>query len=124
MNKEKLAVFFSKNCSQNAKELVCNGLQIFKEALAEKYLGLPTEVDRDISGSFEYLPSQVTGRIQSWCEREASCAGREALLKSVAQAIPTHSMSCFLLPLNICRKLKSTIANYWWGSSIDAKHMH
>jgi hypothetical protein len=37
------------------KDMVCNGLQIYKEALAEKYLGLPTEIGRDISGSFEYL---------------------------------------------------------------------
>jgi hypothetical protein len=94
------------------KDMVCNGLQIYKEALAEKYLGLPTEIGRDISGSFEYLPSQVTGRIQSWCGREASCAGREILLKSIAQAIPTYSMSCFLLPFNVCKKLKSAIVNY------------
>lgn len=73
---------------------------------------------------FEYLPSQVKGRIGSWCGREASCAGREVLIKSVAQAVPTYSMSCFLLPVNTCKKMKSAVANYWWGSSANNRHMH
>jgi len=66
----------------------------------------------------------VKGRIESWCGREASCAGREVLIKSIAQAVPTYSMSCFLLPLNICNKMRSVVANYWWGSSADNWHMH
>jgi hypothetical protein len=126
VNREKSAIFFSKNCSQQMRDMVCNGLQIYKEALAEKYLGLPTEVGRDVSGTFEYLPTQVKGKIQGWCGHEASCAGREVLvlLKSIAQAVPTYLMSCFLLPLNICKKIKSATANYWWGSSADNKHLH
>lgn len=100
------------------------GLDIQKEALAEKYLGLPTEVGRNSNGVFEFLPSQVRGRIDGWCGREASCAGREVLLKSVAQAVPTYSMSCFLLPVNTCKKMRSVMANYWWGSSADNRHIH
>lgn len=57
--------------------------------------------------------------------REASCAGREVLLKSVAQALPTYySMSCFLLPVNTCKRMRQSIANYWWGSSADNRHIH
>lgn len=124
VNREKSAIFFSKNCSQEMKQAVSQELDIHKEALAEKYLGLPTEVGRSLCGTFEYLPSQVKGRIESWCGREASCAGREVLLKSIAQAVPTYSMSCFLLPVNTCKKIRSAVANYWWGSSADNHHMH
>lgn len=43
INREKSAIFFSKNCSHEMKEVV-RVLDIHKEALVEKYLGLPTEV--------------------------------------------------------------------------------
>lgn len=56
--------------------------------------------------------------------REASSAGWETLLKSVAQAVPTYSMSCFLTPKGTCKKMRTTISNYWWGGSADNRHMH
>lgn len=79
-------------------------LQIDTEALVVKYLGLPTVVGRATNGVFEYLPSKLKGLVGSWSGHEASCAGREVLLKSVAQAVPTYPMSCFLIPKDTCRK--------------------
>lgn len=73
---------------------------------------------------FEYFPTKIKGLIGGWSGREASCAGRETLLKSVAQAVPTYSMSCFLLPVNTCKKMRTAISNYWWDSSADNWHMH
>ena len=62
--------------------------------------------------------------MQGWAERLLSCAGREVLLKSVIQAIPTFSMSCFLLTKKVCKHLTSSMARYWWSSSIDRRSMH
>lgn len=45
VNKEKFAIFFSQNCDDNMKKEVLETLDIPNEALAEKYLGLPTTVD-------------------------------------------------------------------------------
>lgn len=101
-----------------------NALQIPNEALAEKYLGLPTALGRSTNEAFEYMPTKITGLVGSWSEREASWAGHEVLLKSKAQAIPTYPMSYFLAPGITCKKMKSTIANYWWGSSADNSRMH
>ena len=70
------------------------------------------------------MPAKIKGLIGSWSGREASSAGREILLKSKAQAIPTYPMSCFLIPLSTCNKMKSTISNYWWGGSADNRHIH
>lgn len=106
------------------KHEVASGLEITNEALAEKYLGLPTALGRSTSEAFEYLPTRVKGMVGCWSRRHASCAGREVLLKSAAQAIPTYPMSCFLLTGKTCNKMRSTIANYWWGSSADSRHMH
>lgn len=124
VNREKSAVFFSKNCPDEMRSVVCDTLNIHKVVLAERYLGLPTEAGRNLSGLFEFLPAQIRGKIDGCYNRDASCAGREVLLKSVAQAVPTHSMSCFLLPVSTCNKMRSAIANYWWSSSADNRRMH
>ena len=106
------------------KAAIRQGLYIEKAALAERYLGLPTAVGRSSTEAFEYMPARIRGLIGTWSGREASCAGREVLLKSVAQAVPTYSMSCFLLPVETCKKMRSVITNYWWGSSADNRHIH
>ena len=38
------------------------------------------------------------------------------MIKSVAQAIPVYSMSCFRLPRGLCDKITSIIRQFWWGS--------
>jgi hypothetical protein len=124
VNLDKSAVFFSRNCSDDMKQAVRQELHIDQEALAEKYLGLPTVMGRSTSQAFEFMPSRIRNLIGTWSGQEASCAGREVLLKSVAQAVPTYSMSCFLLSKTTCRKMKSPIANYWWGSSADSRRIH
>ena len=42
--------------------------------------------------------------------------GKKVLIKSVAQAIPVYSMSCFRLPRGLCDKITSIICQFWWGS--------
>ncbi|XP_031090896.1 uncharacterized protein LOC115995891 [Ipomoea triloba] len=43
--------------------------------------------------------------------------GKKILLKSVAQSMPTFSMSVFLLPDSVCRSIKRAMNRYWWGPS-------
>jgi hypothetical protein len=116
VNRDKSAVFFSSNCSDDMKVEVRQALNIETEALAEKYLGLPTALGRSTIEAFEFIPTRIKNVIGTWSGREASQAGREVLLKSVAQAIPTYSMSCFLLSKTTCKKMRSPIANYWWAA--------
>ena len=44
-----------------------------------------------------------------------SAGGKDVLIKSVAQAIPVFSMSCFKLPRGIFDHIKSIIRKFWWG---------
>ena len=37
------------------------------------------------------------------------------LIKVVAQAIPTYTMSVFKLPDSLCEDLTNMIRNFWWG---------
>lgn len=95
---------------EEVKEVVRTELHIDTEDLSDRYLGLPIALGRSTTESFDSLPSKIKGLVGSWSGREASSAGREILLKSVAQALPTYSMSCFLLSKTTCKKMRSTIA--------------
>ena len=54
-------------------------------------------------------------RVQGWSDRPLSRVGRETMLKSVAQAIPTYIMSCFQLPDFICDRMRVIVSDHWWG---------
>ena len=41
--------------------------------------------------------------------------GKEVLIKAVAQAILTYTISVFKLPDSLCEDLTSMIRNFWWG---------
>ena len=51
-------------------------------------------------------------------------AGREVLIKSVIQAIPTYTMSCFKLPKCLIKELEVLIRKFWWGYNDAAKKVH
>jgi hypothetical protein len=87
-------------------------------------LGLRTSAGKVSDGFFEYIPGRIRNFTCGWSENLLSCAGREVLIKSIAQAVPTYPMSCFKLPSPICKKMTTYISNYWWGSSIDNHKIH
>ena len=67
------------------------------ETLNEKYLGMPSDIRSSKNGAFKYLKDRLWSKIQGWIENALSTAGKEVLVKSVAQVIPVFSMSCFKL---------------------------
>ena len=50
-----------------------------------------------------------------------STAGKEVLVKSVAQTVPVFTMSYFKLPRGLCEHLNMLIRKFWWGSK-EGKH--
>lgn len=50
-----------------------------------------------------------------------SMAGKEVLIKSVAQACPTYIMSVFKLPNYVCEDLTSLVSNFQWSSKEKSK---
>ena len=59
-----------------------------------------------------------------WKEKTISKAGREVLIKMVAQALPTYSMSIFKLPKKVCDDINSVLAKYWWGQTRNEKNIY
>lgn len=45
-----------------------------------------------------------------------SQAGKEILLKTVAQAMPNYAMNVYLLLLDLCKDLERMINSFWWDS--------
>ena len=90
----------------------------------EKYLGLPSLVGKNKNASFNYIKERVWKKIQGWKEKLLSQVGREILIKAVVQAIPTYTMSCFKLPLDLCGELESLIRKFWWGQKGDRRKVH
>lgn len=80
---------FSDNTSEGDKQRGRQILQIHKETMNERYLRLPVFVGRARSPVFAYLKDPVWKRIQGSKEKLLSKAGKEVLVKAVAQAIPT-----------------------------------
>lgn len=79
----------------------------------EKYLGLPMVGGRSRVNTFKELQERVINRVMRWKEKNISKAGREVLIKTAAQAIPTYSMSIFKIPRAVCDRMNSVLAKYW-----------
>ena len=45
------------------------------------------------------------------------------LIKAIAQAIPTYTMSCFKIPDSLCDEWTSLIRNFWWGKKQNERKM-
>uniref|UniRef100_A0A2N9EK22 CCHC-type domain-containing protein n=1 Tax=Fagus sylvatica TaxID=28930 RepID=A0A2N9EK22_FAGSY len=46
------------------------------------------------------------------------------LIKAVAQAIPAYSMSCFRLPIKLCKELEAMIRRFWWSNNSDQQKVN
>jgi hypothetical protein len=124
VNLDKSSVFFSKGCPESIRQSVKTILQVPNETLNEKYLGMPSDIGRSLNGAFKYLRDRVWKRIQGWIELLLSAGGKNILIKSVVQAIPTYSMPCFKLPRGLCLYINSMIRNFWWGSKNGKRKTH
>ena len=79
----------------------------------EKYLGLPMVGGKSKVNTFKEFQERVTKRVVGWKEKHILKVGREVLIKTVAQAIPTYSMSLFKIPKTICDGINSALPKYW-----------
>lgn len=81
-----------------------------------KYLGLSSLVGRGKRQIFRYVKDRLWKKLQGWRSKKLSKAGKEILIKTAAQAIPTYCMSSFLLPATILDEFYTMMNSFWWGS--------
>ena len=108
----------------NIKMAVQNmlGAQVFHDC--EQYLGLPMIVGKSKTNTFKGVREKITKKVTEWKEKFISKAGREILIKTVTQAVPTYTMSIFKIPKQICEDINSVLARYWWGQLQGEKKVH
>ena len=121
LNRAKTSLFFSSNTPIDIQEIIKErfGAQVIKHH--EKYLGLPSLVGRNKKSTFNSIKDKLRKKLAGWKGKLLSKAGKEVLIKVVAQAILTYTMSVFKLPKSLCEDLTSMIHNFWWGQRTDKR---
>ena len=102
INRGKSSIFFSRGTPEIVRDAVKGFLHVPNESLTDRYLGMPTDVGHAKNGTFKYLSDRVWDKVKGWMSKCLSAGGKDVLIKSVAQAIPVFSMSCFKLPRGLC----------------------
>ena len=98
VNTDKTSLYFSRNTAKNLRVAIQHVIGVLEVREHKKYLGLPFFVGRSKYHTFAQIKEKVWNRIHGWKEKMLSQAGREFLIKAVAQSMPTYTMNCFLLP--------------------------
>lgn len=105
-------MFFSLNTPQEIKDRMLEILGLMQDSKYTKYLGLPSITGKSKNEVFIDIKENVGKKLSSWKEF-SSMGGKEVLIKAVAQAMPTYTMSCFHLPKGLCDKLEGLKRNFW-----------
>ena len=124
INRDKTQLFFSSNTNQQVRNSIQGRLGVAVSHQFDKYLGLPSFVGRGKKQSFSNIRERIWQKIQGWKEQLLSQAGREVLIKSILQAMPTYSMNCFKLPRSLCKDIESLIRKFWWGYRGEQRKTH
>ncbi|XP_042958179.1 uncharacterized protein LOC122293762 [Carya illinoinensis] len=74
--------------------------------------------------TFRSLKERLWHKVNNWKNTFLSQARNEILLKAVVQAIPTYSMSVFMLPRRLCKEIAAVMARFWWGHMQNDKRIH
>ena len=81
------------------------------------YLGIPEGISGSKRKLFAFLKDRLQNKVNGWTSRWLTNGGKEVLIKSILFGLPTYVMSTFLLPLETCENLASTIAKFGWSSN-------
>ena len=124
VNSNKSSLYCTPNMDEATVNDLCAILKVPATVNPGRYLGLPTIWGRSKKASLSFVKARLLDKIQSWKLCTLSMAGRETLIKSVAQAVPTFPMYCFKFPASLCKELDSMLANFWWGKNKEKSKIH
>lgn len=114
INNEKSSITFSRRTPGALRTLVKDALDIQKEGGVGKYLGLPEQFGRKKRDLFTSIVDRIRQKGSSWSNRFLSKAGKMIMIKSVLSPIPSHAMTCFKLPVSLCKRIQSAVTRFWW----------
>ena len=116
VNFTKFGIMFNSNVKSTFATHLSSIVDVSKPLNTGRYLGLPSLIGKKKKMVFTHIKEHVWQRTQGWRNRPLSRAGREVLIKSAAQSIPTYYMSTFMLPTSILDEIQKMLNSFWWGS--------
>ncbi|KAM2060118.1 hypothetical protein ACFX1T_045347 [Malus domestica] len=124
VNKSKSCVFFGGNVPDQLALQLATILGMEKVGNPGVYLGVPAIWGRSKRSGLAYVKGRLLGKIQGWKRSTLSQAGREVLIKAVAQAVPAYPMNLFKFPKTFCNDLDALISKFWWGQNDGENRIH
>ena len=95
------------------KAWIIEKLKVKEVEKFDAYLGLPTLMGRRKYETFAFLKERVWRKLQGWKGKLLSRAGKEVLIKAVAQSFPTYTVGVFQLPGKLCDELDTMCTRFW-----------
>ncbi|KAL0294588.1 UNVERIFIED_CONTAM: hypothetical protein Sradi_6878200 [Sesamum radiatum] len=107
------------SASSATSRAILDVLEIYRHALGQEmenkmelYLGLPSKVARSKKDLFATIRDRVWQRISGWNAKLLSQVGKDVIIKSIIQAIPSYAMGCFRLPTTLLFELHGMVARF------------
>ncbi|CAL1396203.1 unnamed protein product [Linum trigynum] len=124
VNLHKSAVCVSANVSSQELQAISSFLGVSVLQAEDKYLGLPSQVGRSKSLTFQFIEEALAARIRNWKAKSLSLAGKEVVIKAIGAAGPIYAMSAFRLPKETCRRCNGQLSKYWWAGQDKERGIH
>lgn len=108
---------FSNNVPYQTRVALSSTLGVQERSCVGKYLGLPSMIGRNKWDVSHYVKDRIWKKVSSWKGKTLSITGKEILIKSVAQAIPSYCMSMYLIPPSLVDEIHKMLNSFWWSSN-------
>lgn len=112
---ENSGLFPSKGVSQQFLNQVKHCWGIKKISSKAKYLGVLLFLTNNRSRDLASIKERLENKLSSWKSNSLSQVGRATLIKSVAQSMPTYSMSVLQFPKLMCEEMDAVVRRFWWN---------
>lgn len=123
INTQKSSIFFSRKTPADRKQKARDFLLIDKEGGVGKYLGLPELFGRKKKDLFSSIVDRIRQKALGWSNSFLSSAGKLVMFKGVLATLPTYAMSCFQLPISLCKRIQSALTRFWWDGTDQKRKM-
>jgi len=100
---------------EDTKLEILDLLQMAEGKLPVRYLGVPLITSRLSAADCERLVAKFTSRVESWCSKHLSFAGRLQLMSSVFFSLQVFWSSIFILPKAVIHLLEQKLNRFLWS---------
>ncbi|XP_059629767.1 uncharacterized protein LOC132272684 [Cornus florida] len=122
ISQQKSTVIFSR--AVRRKQTLLRVLKCSEEQFPIKYLGLPLSPYGLKKANCQCLIDKVSGKINCWCTKMLSVAGKVELIRSTINPIFLYWCSIYTVPVFVINQLQKMCRNFIWGSTDHSKKLH